>query len=900
MKKNSKTISIRTAIISVFVISILLMAGGIGSMIFINWHTSIDVATKDFSQRISDNIYERINTLIHIPDHINEVNYKVIDSGLLDIADDQKRDAFFVGVLSAQPSEIYSFSFGTASGEYYGARRNEAGQIEIMRNDARTGGYSWYYSVKDDMTAGERVVQAGLFDARTRDWYQAAVRDGGPTLSPVYKHFIMDDLTISAAWPIYDENGDLEGVLGAHMLLSGVGAYLADMLQAYQGFALIFEKDSGAFIANSLAMPNFLLQDGKLQRTVIHEIDNTDIRQAYAEYQQNQNPYFLHTGENGKLYVNVQEIHMPGIDWIIISAIPHSLLMTRVDLIINWTVILVVLFIIILIFTYDGVTRKLFKPIDDLLQVSESLAAGDLATRVAIIRNDEIGIISQGVNKVADKMQYLINNLEESVKDRTDELFQTNMALAESKDQLQLILDSTAEAIYGIDLNGNCTFCNSSCIKLLGYDDQTALLGNNMHEQLHHSHRDGSLFPTSECKIIQSIRSGKGFTTDDEVFWKSDGSSFDVTYQAYPQVKSGVVIGGVITFSDITDRKKKEEEIRYLSCHDILTGLHNRRCFEENLPQIDTPDHLPLSVIFADINGLKMTNDIFGHAAGDALIRKSSEILKQSCRENDAIARVGGDEFIIVLPNTSREHAQEIQSRIRSGFADARVAAIKCSIALGADTKTSAEQSLEEVMANAENAMYKDKTINRKTVNKNIIETILETLHARLNNEMAHSNAVSEVCAKIGAALKLAEPEIVKLKRAAYLHDIGKITLSDKVLTSETLTDDEMAEMQHHPIVGYRILNLFDDTLDLAEYIYSHHERWDGSGYPRGLKGEQIPQLSRIISIAETYDRVISRGERSISERKAAALSAIKEGAGTQFDPVLAACFVKLMEEDDC
>jgi putative nucleotidyltransferase with HDIG domain len=292
-----------------------------------------------------------------------------------------------------------------------------------------------------------------------------------------------------------------------------------------------------------------------------------------------------------------------------------------------------------------------------------------------------------------------------------------------------------------------------------------------------------------------------------------------------------------------------------------------------------------------------MTNDIFGHTAGDELIKKSSEILMQSCRDNDVIARVGGDEFIILLPKTTEKNAEKILAGIKSGFLDARVAAIKCSISLGLDTKRSPEQSLDEIMANAENAMYKDKTMNRKSINTDIIDTIIETLHSRSAREEQHSLAVSKLCCEVGAALNLSELEINKLKRAGYLHDIGKITLDESLLAKVALTGEELERMRQHSVVGYRILNLFDDTLDLAEYIYSHHERWDGTGYPRGLKGEQIPMISRIISIVETYDRVLNRSELSMEERRIADLEVIKVGAGTKFDPKIAELFTRMMEK---
>ncbi|HHU63366.1 MAG TPA: transporter substrate-binding domain-containing protein [Clostridiales bacterium] len=497
------------------------------------------------------------------------------------------------------------------------------------------------------------------------------------------------------------------------------------------------------------------------------------------------------------------------------------------------------------------------------------------------------------------KYKKLSEKLEISVQERTRELHKANYTLEASNDKLQLILDTAAEAIYGIDLDGNCTFCNRSCVKMLGYSDQSELLGKNMHRLIHHSRQDGTPISIDDCTILNTLIKGEGSHVEDEVFWRADGTFFYVEYFSYPQIKNGEITGAVITFLDISKRKQKEAEVEYLYCYDVLTGLYNRRCFVEYAAKMDIPENLPLSVIFADINGLKMTNDIFGHSAGDALIKKSSEILKQASRHNDVVARIGGDEFVILPPNTTKENAKDILARIKSGFAEARVEGIKCSISLGADTKRSPNQSLEEVMARAENAMYKDKTMNRSSINKDIIDTIIDTLHSKATREKQHSITVSELCSDLATALHLPETEISKLKRAAYLHDIGKIVLSEDLLVKDTLTDEEFEEMKQHSVVGYRILNLFDETLDLAEYVYGHHERWDGTGYPRGLKGEQIPMLSRIIAVTETYDRVLNRGTLPYEKRKLAALNVIKNGAGTQFDPQIAQLFAQMIEKEE-
>ncbi|NLY39456.1 MAG: diguanylate cyclase, partial [Firmicutes bacterium] len=232
-------------------------------------------------------------------------------------------------------------------------------------------------------------------------------------------------------------------------------------------------------------------------------------------------------------------------------------------------------------------------------------------------------------------------------RERAIELREANLTLQENQEKLQLILDSTAEGIYGIDREGRCTFCNASCLRMLGYSSQEELIGKNMHWQIHHSRPDGSPISLDECRIFRAFRIGKGIHADDEVLWRADGSCFAAEYYSYPQFKDGKVIGAVVTFMDITERKKVEEEIRYISYHDSLTGLYNRAFFIEELKRLDTERNLPLAIIMGDMNGLKLTNDIFGHAAGDMLLQKGAAILKKVCRADDIIARIGGDEFVI-------------------------------------------------------------------------------------------------------------------------------------------------------------------------------------------------------------------------------------------------------------
>lgn len=898
MSKNN--ISIRNIIIVTFVFSIIASTSFIGNMVFSNWKSSINKITYKMAKDINIDISNQINSFMNVPKHINEVNEKIIQSGLVDFSNEEERDRYFVGVLQSHKDEIYSFTYGMENGDFYGARRNEKGEIQIAVNNAATGGSSWYYSVNDDFTRGEFAFKTDKFDARTRDWYKAAKKAGEPTFSPIYKHFVMDDLTVSAAAPIYDEDGKLMGVLGSHMILSNINNYVNETIKAYDGYALVLEKDSDTLIANSFGSENFaVLEDGSLKRNRISEIDNELITGIFQHYSSGEDNDFQFVYEKRGYYVNALNYQNEGLDWIVISAIPNNLFTQEIYDNMGLTAIIISITIFLVVAIYLVIIKWIFKPIDDLILVSNEIAIGNLTTRATVVRDDEIGKLSNAFNFMAGKMFHLVNNLEQKVKERTAELEIANEELNRIKEDLYLILDTTAEGIFGIDMEGKCIFCNDSCVKLLGYNSQDDILGKNVHHIIHYNNNDGSYIPQEDCKILRSILENEKLYVVDEAFWRADGTKMDVEYHSYPKLKDGIVIGAVVTFVDITDKKKDEKQIKFLSDHDSLTGLLNRRCFEYHLKQKDNSTFLPISIIFGDLNGLKLMNDVFGHVAGDKLIQKTAEVLKKACREDDIIARVGGDEFMILLPKTDADGTLKIMERIRTEMDKEKVFDIKCSIAIGFDTKVDFWEDVEKVMGNAEREMYKEKLLSKKNYSINTIQSILKTLHERDARKKLYSERVSALCDKMGRASGLNEHELKRLRDVGHIHDIGKIVLGEQILKKEELNENERNQIEQHPVVGYRILNLFDSTLDLADCVYAHHEKWDGTGYPKGLRGEEIPLISRIVAITDWYEEKLLKNDNNIATSNDDVLKEIQSLSGKDFDPNLVKIFINLMKEVD-
>ncbi len=313
--------------------------------------------------------------------------------------------------------------------------------------------------------------------------------------------------------------------------------------------------------------------------------------------------------------------------------------------------------------------------------------------------------------------------------------------------------------------------------------------------------------------------------------------------------------------------------------------------FENKLQRLEHAG--PFTLALVDINGLKLINDSFGHEVGDSMLKATAQILRKCSNENTTIARYGGDEFVFLLPGNSSQEVETLLSCIEERSKEIRIESFRLSLSSGHATREVGKESLQETLKRAEDNLQRNKIYESASAKNKSIGLVINSLFAKSPRELQHSRRVSALSVFIAQRLQLPESEIKRIRIAALLHDIGKIGINESILNKTSgLENSEWDAVKRHPEIGYRILSASSEYSDLSLSVLEHHEMWNGTGYPRGLKGEAISLPARIISVADSYDAMTS--ERSYKQPlpQDVAIAEIKRCSGSMYDPSVVSVFL--------
>ncbi|MGE4454204.1 MAG: PAS domain S-box protein [Sphaerochaeta sp.] len=455
------------------------------------------------------------------------------------------------------------------------------------------------------------------------------------------------------------------------------------------------------------------------------------------------------------------------------------------------------------------------------------------------------------------------------------------------KTLFETTLLSVGDGVISTDEHGTVQFMNKVAEHLTGWQADEAkgrpftevfkiLCGSDRHPC------------PSPVKLVLETKKQVGLE-DDTILIARDGDERFINDSAAPILSAkGTVTGVVLVFRDSTAQRKKQDEIKTLSVTDPLTTLPNRRYYEMAKEEMNEEPYYPLTLVLADVNGLKLTNDAFGHEAGDTLLRKVGDVMRSTCRDGDIISRIGGDEFVLLLPQTDALHAETIVGRINSALEQEKIKGIQLSVSFGYAVKEVNGESLEDTFKVAEDSMYRNKLKQSMTFKKQVINTLLSRLFEQEDGSEEHSNLVASLSASFAQSLGYREEEVKNLRLAGLYHDLDKIAITPELLTlkKEELRAAQVLELQRHAEIGYNILRSVGEYAPFAEAVLHHHEKWDGSGYPQNLKGEAIPESAQIIAIANTYATHLP------SQGKEAACAFLHDHCNTYFNPILVEHFI--------
>lgn len=735
------------------------------------------------------------------------------------------------------------------------------------------------------------------FNPLQRPWFKGAIQSGKLIFTDAYLNASEPNLIISIAAPVYDEKGNYLGVVGGDIPLTNI-IKLSTIKQD--------TKNEESFITDSIGN---ILAHSEYGYNTSSLINIKEISSEMSDYLINGSTgisTIMHNGKRG--YFTYERIS--GTGWKVVSYIGFSqtLILGKITVIVVLSVAVsaaIIIFLIIILqkrfivkplLNLDADIKSISSDIDKEFRLSEDINDPFYEIRTTI--NYLISQIIENFEKLQtsnDKLQekseelsstiLQLGSVENELRKQYESLYISRASLRASEECNKAIISSLPDIVMRIDIGGKIIACMSGEYNNFGKTCETII-----DKQL------AEIMPIKTANIAMNSLN-EAFKTDKVVEFEYETEMNGVKEIFEVRLSKSRKDEAIAILRNVTDQKDNLKRIEYLSYRDRITGLFNRRYFEEKIAELDNPKNYPISIAMMDINGLKLVNDAFGHATGDKLIKIAAQLIEETCEPEHIAIRIGGDEFILIMLNTKKEDALSFSEKIKSLTADHDIKGVPVSFSIGLKTKESNDQNIYNVISAAEEILYSNKLKETQEMRIKTIDKIMDVIYERNAWERDHSINVAKLSKMIGNEMGLGLEKLNNLNKAGLLHDIGKIALNEDILACKTQDDLKDPEgFKKHPEIGYQIVRSVDNIACISTFILSHHERWDGKGYPRNLKGEEIPLEARIIAVAEYYDAFTTIRVDDEIRTKDEAISSIQKMSGSKFDPQVVDALINIKE----
>lgn len=500
-------------------------------------------------------------------------------------------------------------------------------------------------------------------------------------------------------------------------------------------------------------------------------------------------------------------------------------------------------------------------------------------------RKDELGYISRNLSDMLHIMS------------TQEEIKELNMKLANLRDKenLRITLMSIGDGVITTDTKGIITSINPVASMLTEYTPIEAIGQQvfdvfNIVNKFSRKKVDNPVFRVIEEGKIVGL-------ANHTVLISKNGKEFDISDSGAPIIDdNGQILGVVLVFHDVTKEYANREKIEYLTRYDSLTNLFNRTHLIDTLTGIELNKTSKVGLILFDIDNLKLLNSNFDVSVGNEALKVAAKTLQQYVNNNIMIFRYGGDEFAVLVKNADEDSLRDLARSIVLDFSSKTISGISMTLSYGISMIDKISENIGSIIIDAEEDLYRYKSVHMNSSHFSVLKMVLRFITEKYQYEKHHSEYVGFMSAKLGEKLSLNQEEIDELSVAGMFHDIGKITIADKILTKPgKLTDEEYEIIKKHPVTGYEIIKEAIPYSKLSDYILHHHERYDGKGYPSGLKGENIPLISRIICVVDAYEAMTSSRVYREKASKKEAIEELNRCKGSQFDPKVTEAFINLV-----